>query len=43
MAKRLYCPKCEEEYWGEIKAAKCLGCDYKFTEYDIAKALGRIK
>ena len=39
MAKRLYCPQCNEEYWGKGKKAKCV-CGYVFTEEDKRKALG---
>lgn len=39
MAKRLYCPQCNVEYWGESKRAKC-SCGYTFTFEDKRKALG---
>ena len=35
MAKRLYCPECNTEYWGSIKAPKCGGCGYNFTPDEI--------
>ena len=43
MAKELYCPECNTEYWGETKGAVCNECNHIFTSYDITKALGYIK
>ena len=40
MAKELYCPECNTEYWGETKGAVCNECNHIFTSYDITKALG---
>tara|TARA_R110002167_G_scaffold162852_1_gene359443 strand:- start:883 stop:1044 length:162 start_codon:yes stop_codon:yes gene_type:complete len=39
MAKELYCPECNTEYWGETKGAVCNECNHIFTSYDITKAL----
>jgi uncharacterized Zn ribbon protein len=43
MARELYCPECNTEYWGETKGAVCNECNHIFTSYDITKALGYIK
>ena len=39
MAKELYCPQCNNEYWGTIKVkdTKCNGCGYQFTPNEIYK------
>ncbi len=29
MAKEIYCPECETEYWGSIQNAKCGECEHK--------------
>lgn len=31
MSRELYCPKCNNEYWGEYQNAKC-DCGHKFTK-----------
>ena len=40
MAKELYCPECETEYWGSIQNAKCGECEHTFTPHEIHQALG---
>ena len=39
MARRLYCPECGTEYWGDAKGAVCGECEHIFTAYEIWKAL----
>ena len=43
MAKTLYCPQCNNEYWGtiKIKDTKCNGCGYQFTPNEIYKVIAK--
>lgn len=39
MSRELYCPKCNQEYWGEYENAKC-GCGHTFTKEEKDIVLG---